>query len=88
MKKIYSIRDTKIGTYMTPMFVPHLTTILRDLEEVIKDEKSMLNKHPEDFELRYIGEFDEETGEIELEITPKFIENMTNIKKGVENATS
>lgn len=81
-QKIYSIRDNKVGNYNPPMFVPHLAVVIRQLEEVTNDPKTMLCKYPQDYELYELGEFDEQSGSIKQHDKPIAIMNIIDLKKG------
>lgn len=65
MKKMYTIKDTKVGNFFPPSFVTHLTEYVRGLQLAVADEKSNLHLYPQDFALYHLGEFDERTGHIE-----------------------
>lgn len=80
MHRIISIRDNKVGTYGNPTVVPHLANLTRDIAEVVNDGKSLLSKHPQDFELYELGQFDPQTGELVCESKPKFLHNITEFK--------
>ena len=69
-KKMFSIRDAKGEIYHPPFFKITNGEAERDFTTTVGDEKSMLNKYPEDFDLYYIGEFDDQTGKIESLETP------------------
>lgn len=75
MLKIYSLRDNKMNTYLKPVFAVHLVQIQRDLVNIVKDQNSMVGQHPSDFELCYIGEYDESTAEFKLNDKPEFVMN-------------
>ena len=61
-QKIFSIRDSKADYYTTPFFVKTMGEAERMFKDIIRDEKSQLNKHPEDFDLYYMGLYDDNTG--------------------------
>lgn len=62
MKKVYSIKDTK-GAFSEPFVSINDATASRDVRTLVNVQKgSQYALYPEDFELWYIGEFDEVTG--------------------------
>lgn len=60
--KLFSIRDSKIGSYMQPFFSPTVATALRSLEAAVADPNHDFSKWAGDFDMYCIGEFDEEKG--------------------------
>ena len=65
MLKLYSIKDTK-GGFSAPFLAQNDALAARNVKTVINSQKgSPENLYPEDFELWYIGEFDEITGIIQ-----------------------
>ena len=62
--KVMSIFDSKAEAYNTPIFVAAKGQAIRAFEDQINTEDSEFNKHPEDYTLFYIGEFDSDTGQI------------------------
>lgn len=62
MKKVYSVKDTK-GAFMDPMLADNDALAVRAIKTVVNNQKgSLLATYPEDFELWYVGDFDEITG--------------------------
>lgn len=64
MSKIYAIKDQAIEALSQPFFVQAQGQAVRMFMDETKNEQSQINKHPADFELYYLGEFDEQTGQI------------------------
>lgn len=60
--KIFSVRDTRLGIYMQPIFMQHVGQVVRSWEEMVNDPKTTLCKHPSDYSLYELGEFDEDAG--------------------------
>ena len=62
MLKIYSIKDTK-GAFEAPFLAQNDQLAARNVKTYINSQKGIAESlYPEDFELWYIGEFDELTG--------------------------
>jgi len=74
-KKLYSVQDMKSMTLSYPFACNHLAEAMRSFEQVCRDERSMLNKYPNDFNLFYMGEYDEGTGSFTLLNQPEFVIN-------------
>ena len=62
--KIYVIKDNAVEAFGQPFFVKAQGMAVRMFMDESKNQESQINKHPEDFELWSIGEFDELTGHI------------------------
>lgn len=56
--KLFSIRDTKGEMYNQPFFKHTHGEAERYFREVKADDKSLVCKYPEDFDLYYVGAFD------------------------------
>lgn len=82
--KIFSIRDSKGEIYNTPWFKKTHGEAERDFREAAKDDKSYLSKYPEDYDLYYIGEYDDQTGTIKPLDTPQhMLKAISVIDRGV-----
>ena len=60
--KIFSVWDAKTEAYMQPFFSPTVGSGIRAFTDACSDPNSMLAKHPGDFTLQLVGEFDDATG--------------------------
>lgn len=60
---IVSVYDSKVSAYMKPFFVPAVGAGIRAFsDEVNRGGDSELSKHPEDYALYRLGEFDDQVG--------------------------
>jgi len=71
--KIYSIRDSKGEVYNTPFFQKTHGEAERNFRQLVSDEKSLVSKYPLDFNLYYLGEYDDQTGKIDPLPAPQHI---------------
>lgn len=71
--KIYSIRDSKGEVYNTPFFQKTHGEAERNFRQLVSDEKSLVSKYPLDFNLYYLGDYDDQTGKIEPLKAPQHI---------------
>lgn len=62
--KVFALRDSKVDAYMPPVFLRTSAEALRLLGDLTTDSSSPVGKHPEDFALFELGEFDDSTGKI------------------------
>lgn len=79
--KMYSIRDSKAEVFNPPFFKHTHGEAERDFRNLVNDEKSFVNKYPEDFDLFYLGQFDDQTGKIEPLPTPEHQLKAVMLKK-------
>ena len=78
--KIFAIQDVRSEQYGTPMFLSTTGQVIRSIaDEVNTNKESMLNKHPEDFILFELGEYDIQTGEIKAH-TPTQVALLKDLK--------
>ncbi len=68
--KIFSIYDQKAKAYITPFFLPTAGMATRTFTDMINDPKCAFSKHPEDYTLFSLGQFNDLTAETTLEKTP------------------
>lgn len=64
---IFSVYDTKSESFSPPMVNRTKGEAIRSFSDEVNNPQSMLHKHPEDYVLFEIGEWDNTTGTI----TPK-----------------
>jgi uncharacterized protein len=79
--KMYSIRDQKAGAYHAPFYQKSHGEAERAFHQVANDPKSTINQYPTDFDLYYIGEFDDETGKVSALATPQHIMHAASLKR-------
>lgn len=65
--KIVCVRDRAADVYAQPHFVAATGVAIRGFSDEInrQDENNQLYKHPEDFDLFLLGEYDDQTGEFD-----------------------
>ena len=74
---IYTIKDNKAGLFGPVFLLKNNFVALRTLADEMNKQDSVIGKHPEDYALYCVGEFDEDTGEINGK--PVFVENASNL---------
>lgn len=62
--KVYSVLDTKAESFGTPFFMPNRAMAQRAFNDLAHDDKTLVNKHPSDFMLYEIGDYEDENGEL------------------------
>lgn len=61
--KCFSVYDSKIGAFATPFAMKSKGEALRGWMDVVNDKNTAFNKHPEDYTLFELGEWDDETAQ-------------------------
>ena len=78
MLSIYAIRNNKVTSYGTPMFVFNQ----RHAEENCRSflySKEASQIDPQDYDFYYLGKYDKQTATMELEENPKHLYNLQQI---------
>lgn len=75
----FSIRDSKAEVFYTPFFSKTHGEAERNFRQAVNDEKTTLNKYPEDFDLYYLGKYDDNTGKLESLDTPSHVIKAVNV---------
>ena len=79
VQKVFSIRDTKSETFHSPFYAPTHGEAERTFRTAVNDEKTMLHKYPEDFDLYFVGEWDQNSGKMTTMDTPQHIVKAINV---------
>lgn len=64
IKQIVAVKDRAMDAFLQPFFVPALGGAIRAFGDEINNPQSEMQKHPEDYDLYHLGEFNDNTGEI------------------------
>ncbi len=62
--KIFTVYDTKVEAYLQPFYMQSKGAALRAFEDSTNKIEHHFNKHPEDYVLFEIGEFNDQTAMI------------------------
>ena len=62
--KAYAVYDNKAEAFMQPFFSGNAGLAIRTFADNAKNPESIWNRHPNDFCLYEIGEYDENSGEL------------------------
>lgn len=79
--QLISVKDRATDSFGQPITVKAVGEAMRSFVDECNNKESNLNKHPEDFDLYLVGEFDDATGSIEP-IAPKLIARAQDCVKG------
>lgn len=78
---MYSIRDAKAGFYHHPIFEKHNGEALESFTQLANDPKTPVCKYPEDYDLYYLGTYDDHTGLVQSLPTPEHVQKAVQLKK-------
>ena len=62
--KAFAVYDQKAEAYLRPFFTKTRGQAIRGFVDAVNDPNHEFNKHPDDYTLFYLGEFDETKGEL------------------------
>lgn len=71
--RMYVIHDGKAESFLTPFFQKSHGEAERSFHQLLGDEKSLIAKYPEDFDLYYLGEYDDQMGTVVALDSPQHI---------------
>jgi len=74
---IYSIRDTKVNAYRPPFTARNSAEAQRVLAHAMT-QKNQLSEYPQDFDLFYIGELNDVSGQLDG-VKPEFICSLVSL---------
>jgi len=78
---IVSILDTAAGAYGRPAYLASEGVAVRQFQDEVNraSDDNQLYKHPDDFQLYYLGTFDDNSGAFDLLASPKMIARAKDI---------
>lgn len=80
--KIVTVYDSKAEAFSPPVFVQSYGAAIRSFADQINGaEDNNVSKHPEDFTLFGLGEFDDSTGKFTLETAPSELAKAMTLKE-------
>lgn len=82
---IVSVKDRAADVFNRPFFVPHRNVAVRDFTDEVNraDPNNPLHKHPDDFDLYVLGQFDDSTGTFIVEVSPTVLVRGKDVTKSV-----
>lgn len=73
----FSIYDEKAQAFNVPFFQTHVGQAIRSFSDLAKDPQSTISRHPEDYHLYHIGEFDDHDAKIVSFNEPRLVARAT-----------
>lgn len=81
--KVFVIYDDKARAYLPPWTLPEVPQAIRTFGDALADPNHDFSKHPEDYTLFQLGEFDSSSGVLVPEGTLLFVINGLELKSSV-----
>jgi len=63
--QVFAVFDRAVGAFLPPFFSRARGEAIRSFTEACNDDKHSFNKHSADFQLMFLGEFDDASGQFE-----------------------
>lgn len=70
MDKVFAIFDSKVELFDKPNLCKSRGEAMRMFKDLVNESGNVINKHPEDFTLFELGEYDSEKGKLIAHPTP------------------
>ena len=77
--EIYTVFDKKVGHYHNPMVTRNEAEMLRLLSDAVNDKVHPFGKHPGDYQLYYVGYWDDERGLIKPSESSEFVVELASL---------
>lgn len=62
--KAFSVKDLKAGAFAPPFFMPRVEPAIRAFSDAVMHRDELMHRHPDDFVLYEVGEFDDNLGSV------------------------
>lgn len=69
--KVLAIRDRQLDAFMRPFFVATIGAAVRGFQDEINRDDSEMKKHPDDYDLFHLADWDDQSGKFETLATPQ-----------------
>ena len=86
--KIFALNDSKLGEFGQPFFFQASGQAVRFLQDLVRDPKTSISQHPEDFRIYQLGSYSPNSGTFENLPAPEylakasdFVEEPSNVRK-------
>lgn len=81
LHEVYSVRDSKTEVFGSPFLQKSQGEAERSFQALTNDPQTFVGKYPEDFDLYYLGRYDDNSGQFKLLDTPKHLMKAIQVKK-------
>lgn len=77
--RMFSVHDVKCNTFLSPFIAPTNGSAIRSFSDIVNQPESVIHKHPEDYNLYFVGEFEQDSGALLPLTAPVFLESALNL---------
>lgn len=72
---VCSVRDRAVDAFMRPIFVPAAGAAIRSFSDEVNrvSPENEMNRHPSDYDLYELGQFDDQTGILSSHSSPRVL---------------
>lgn len=81
MLQVYCVKDNKSGGFMTPVYNTNIHDAQRNFGMAASNPQSILYMYPSDFELWFLGTFNQDSGQFNMLEKPEFVCNAAQCQK-------
>lgn len=85
IQKLYSVRDSKAGIFHPPFPQKTHGEAERTFASTVRNKDTSLHAYPDDYDLYYLGEFDDNSGKMDLLDSPQHVVKAVQLMLPVEN---
>lgn len=84
---MFTIYDDKAKAYLPPFFLPEVGQAIRTFADCVNDPKGehAFSRHPADYTLFLVGEFDQSSGRMEVALALEALANGLELRSRVED---
>lgn len=62
--QVFAVKDDKAAAFALPFFMPRMEVALRGFRDACQNTEHDMYRHPEDYSLYCLGEFDDNLGQL------------------------
>lgn len=88
MLTMFAIRDRSARAFITPFFLPTRQMAEREFGYASLDKTHAFGRHPDDYSLYELGEFDPDSGVVMVHAEPKFIRSASSFAETIAEVRS
>lgn len=81
IQKMFTVFDSKAEAYLPPFFMNSKGVAIRSFSDTVNDPSSQFNKHPADFTLFELGEYNEQDATFKIHTAKISLGSANEFKK-------
>lgn len=82
--KVFAVYDSRVSAFMQPSFLRSSGEAERMFVDIVNDGQSIISKHPADYTLFELGEYDDQNGKLMPHAAPVSVINALQLKSAPE----